>query len=128
MVVHVFHFHNLRSTTDFKFSSERGKLSDLGQIRKNRPEGCSDLCCAACTDVDGYSVGLDESSMGGRGLTASQKLTYLASAVQLDYMFFEKDNSFCTYSEQAQQIHLTCCLWYCCGLMQPVYCCFPAAT
>ena len=92
-------------------------------IRKQKPDSCLAMCCAVCSDVDGYTVGLGEAAAGPNGLSSAQKMTYLASAVQLDYMFFEKDNEFCYYDPSSDMLYFTCCMWYMCGAMVPVQCC-----
>lgn len=58
-------------------------------------------------------------------MTDTQKLNFLGSAVQLDYMFFEKDNSFCEVDDQGKTLFITMCHWYMCGLLCPVQICIP---
>ena len=58
-------------------------------------------------------------------LTDTQKLNFLGSAVQLDFMFFEKDNDLCYVSDDGSCIYITLCNWYMCGLLCPVQLCIP---
>lgn len=110
---------DLFCATPFTVSSAPGKLADRGMITKNRPEDCMGLCCAVCTDVDGYTIGLGDSK------DPTETAMTLGTSVLLDYMFFEKDNSFCEYDPNSNTIIITLCYWYMCGALMPVCCVIP---
>jgi len=107
--------------TPFMISSQKGKSGDIGSIIKLVPESMLEMCCAMCTDVDGYEISVNPEAK----MTDTQKLNFLGSAVQLDYMFFEKDNSFCEVDDQGKTLFITMCHWYMCGLLCPVQICIP---
>jgi len=108
--------------TPFMISTQKGKAGDLGSIIKKTPDSMLEMCCAMCTDVDGYEVNINTSTTK---LTDTQKLNFLGSAVQLDFMFFEKDNDLCYVSDDGGCIYITLCNWYMCGLLCPVQACIP---
>jgi hypothetical protein len=108
---------DLLCATPFTISSTTGGSGDRGMITKNRPEDCLGMCCAVCTDVDGYTINLAQQN------DAVETATTLGAAIQLDFMFFEKDNSFCEYDAQNEIIYITMCYWYMCGLLVPCKCC-----
>lgn len=108
---------DLLCATPFTISSTTGGSGDRGMITKNRPEDCLGMCCAVCTDIDGYTINLAQQN------DAVETATTLGAAIQLDFMFFEKDNSFCEYDAQNEIIYITMCYWYMCGLLVPCKCC-----
>jgi hypothetical protein len=80
-----------------------------------------ELCCAVCTDVDGYDMNFNPQA----NLTPQQKMLVFGNAAQLDYMFFEKDNGPCTVNEDGSMIFITLCYGYMCGFLYPLMLCIP---
>lgn len=107
--------------TPFQISSQKGKSGDIGSFTKKVPDSMMGLCCAVCSDVDGYELTINQEAK----MSETQKLNFLGSGVQLDYMFFEKDNEFCYVTDDGSLLILTICNWYLCGLLCPVQLCVP---
>lgn len=74
---------------DFTLSREKGKLADLGMVKKPVPNKCTEWLVRCCTHVDRYDILF--SPEGFRTLTPEQKAIALGNVVHLDYMFFEND-------------------------------------
>ena len=67
----------------------------------------------AMTDSDTYKITFNE----GVKLAPQQKALMLTSLIQIDYMFFEKDNGMCKY--EGGKIKITLFECYCYGIMCP---------
>ena len=48
--------------TPFLISSQKGKSGDIGSIIKKTPEDAMEMCCAMCSDVDGYEISVNSIS------------------------------------------------------------------
>lgn len=107
--------------TPFQISSQKGKSGDIGSIIKKAPDSCMEMCCAVCSDVDGYELTINPEAK----MSETQKLNFLGSAVQLDYMFFEKDNDLCYVSDDGKCLYITICNWFMFGMLCPVMACVP---
>jgi len=89
------------------------KAGDFATITKHIPQGCGDAVKEAMTDSDTYTIEFRENIK----LAPQQKALMLASLVQIDYMFFEKDNGMCKYENR--KIKITLFETYCCGCVCP---------
>jgi len=111
--------YDLCCSTPFSVSSQKGKAGDLAFIEKQKPEDCYSMCCAVCSDADQYKI-----EMRDEKLTSAQRAQILATAVQLDLLFFENDNHFCEVvasdDGKAVYITITLCMWYMWGWLCPV--------
>ena len=59
-------------------------------------------------------------------MSDTQKLNFLGSAVQLDFMFFEKDNDY--VSTDGQCVYISVCNWFMFGMLAPVTICIPLGS
>jgi hypothetical protein len=113
--------YDLWCTTPFFFSSTKGKEGDLAYLEKQKPDSFFELCCAVCSDADQYKIEMRNAK------STKDKAHILATAVQLDLLFFENDQQFCdvkgTDDGQGVIITITLCMWYCYGCLAPVQCC-----
>jgi len=107
---------DLCCATPFTLSSEKGKSGDIGTFKKQAPDNAMEMICAFCSDADGYEVTINPEA----NMSETQKLSFFGTLVQLDYMFFEKDNEICVLNKDASKLIVTLCNWYCCGMMSPV--------
>ena len=89
-------------------------VGDFATITKKTPKGCGQAITEAMTDSDTYTIEFKE----GMQLAPQQKALMLASLLQIDYMFFEKDNGMC--SCEGSKIKITLCNCYCCGCSHPI--------
>lgn len=111
---------DLLCDTVFKISKQPGKSGDLGEIRKEKPEGCNECCRAMCSDSDTYQVNLN----AGANLSAQQKAVLLGEAIHIDYMWFDADQSLCHVERRGNTtyIDILLCLCYCYGCLCPIKC------
>jgi len=89
------------------------KVGDFAVITKKKPRGCMEAVREATTDTDNYAIEFNEAVK----LAPQQKALMLASLVQIDYMFFEKDNGMCKCENNSLKITLFEC--YCNGCTIP---------
>jgi len=111
--------------TPFKISQTPGKSGNLGEIRKRRPKNCSECCVACCSDIDYYDI-----NMANGNFTPEQKATVMASAIHLDYMFFEQDPPPVQVESDGKNtiIIITLCQWYCYGCIVPIQVCLAISS
>jgi len=114
--------YDLFCTTPFFFSQQKGKSGDLAYLEKQKPEDCFNMCCAVCSDADQYKIEMRQDKM-----PSIQKAQILATAVQLDLLFFENDQNFCEVEQTSDGkgviITITLCFWYMWGCLMPVQVC-----
>lgn len=116
----------LEICTDTKFSMNSVNApgsSDLGEIVKRKPEGCWDMCIQCHTDVDNYEI-----SMSNKRLNPLQKANFLATAVHLDYWFYQRDpRPIQNHSSDGRSgvIIITLCMMYVRGCSIPIQVCIP---
>ena len=92
---------------------EKLKIGDFAVITKHKPNGCGAALQEALTDSDTYTIEFNE----GVALAPQQKALMMASLVQIDFMFFEKDNGMC--KSEGGKIKITLFECYCCGCTCP---------
>lgn len=89
------------------------KVGDFATITKRKPKDCMSAVQEATTDSDQFTIEFNESV----SLAPQQKALMLASLVQIDYMFFEKDNGMCKCENNKLKITFFEC--YCMGCTCP---------
>lgn len=79
------------------------------------PKTIGDVIKEICTDSDKFEVlYMPEATM-------ADKVTVLASAFLLDYMFFEMDNGMISFKGcPPKAVEFTCCFVFCCGILYPI--------
>ena len=92
---------------------EKLKIGDFATITKHKPNGFGAMMREALTDSDTYTIEFREDV----ALAPQQKALMMASLVQVDFMFFEKDNGMCKMEGGKVKITLFEC--YCCGCTCP---------
>lgn len=88
-------------------------VGDFATITKLKPNSCGAAVSEAFTDTDQYMIEFKP----GVELAPQQKALMLASLLQIDFMFFEKDNGMCRCENQKLKITLFEC--YCMGCTCP---------
>lgn len=91
---------------------QSNKPQQVGQIIKEMPNTMEDTCNEAITQADNFRVEVPHTHTG------PQKILTLASAILLDYMFFETGSIIRPKPNGGVNIH--CCNIYCCGCLCPV--------
>ena len=99
-----------------KFDSDK-KAGDVAMITKETPKGLKDAAKELFGDADTYSMTMKDENM-----TAESKATFLASLMLMDYWFFERDSDMIACKNGCTRLEITCCLWYCCGVLYPCKC------
>eukprot|EP00729_Bicosta_minor_P000874 gene874-3468_t len=96
--------------------------SDLGDIVKRKPEGCWDTCVQCSTDIDNYEI-----TMNNKKLNPLQKANFLATAVHLDYWFYQRDPRPIENHGNGRSgvIVITLCMMYIRGCSIPIQICIP---
>jgi hypothetical protein len=84
-------------------------LGDYATITKRKPKSFTGALREAFTDSDLYEVDFKVSEV-----SPQQKANVLASMVQIDYMFFSRDNDMCAYRDDTVVITLCNCFCYGC--------------
>ena len=92
---------------------EKIKIGDFAVITKHKPNSCGAALQEAFTDSDTYTIEFREDV----ALAPQQKALMMASLVQIDFMFFEKDNGMCKF--EGGKIKITLFECYCCGCTCP---------
>ena len=87
------------------------RVGDFATITKKRPRGFFQALKEAMTDSDKYTIEFREDV----SLAPQQKALMLTSLLQIDYMFFEKDNGMAKCENRKLKITLFEC--YCLGCM-----------
>eukprot|EP00930_Biecheleria_cincta_P067210 TRINITY_DN5364_c0_g1_i1.p1 TRINITY_DN5364_c0_g1~~TRINITY_DN5364_c0_g1_i1.p1 ORF type:complete len:404 (-),score=60.71 TRINITY_DN5364_c0_g1_i1:223-1434(-) len=93
----------------FEFKGANGQHA--GNIVHLVPTTCDEVCDAFCTDVDKFELQFQQTA------TPMDKATALASAILVDFMFFEMDNGMIACKNG--KLEITCCFMYCCGSLVP---------
>jgi len=88
-------------------------VGDFAIITKKKPNGLGAAIQEAMTDSDTYTIEFKP----GVSLAPQQKALMLASLIQIDFMFFEKDNGMCKSEDGKIKITLFEC--YCNGCTIP---------
>lgn len=88
-------------------------VGDFAIITKKTPKSCGEAIAEAMTDSDTYTIEFNQ----GVQLAPQQKALMLASLMQVDYMFFEKDNGMLSCEDNKIKITLFEC--YCMGCLFP---------
>jgi len=104
-------------------SREKGKKGDMGLITKRAPTDCASLCVSVCTDNDVYDMKLHNEY--AKGLSAESKALLVSEMVQLDYLFYEKDQGCCYVKDHPESVYVqfTMCNMYCYGALCPCALC-----
>lgn len=110
--------------TRFQLSSQKdaGNQGDVGTIWKEAPKNCCGMCMQACGDVDNYSVDFKANQM-----SPEDKANYIATAVHLDYWFFQQDVRPVKVYHNGKNgiIVITLCNFFCKGMICPIQICIP---
>jgi hypothetical protein len=96
-----------KSTFEYK-DAGGNKVGDIVHLT---PSDCGEVCKTLFTDVDKFELKFTEAT------TPQDKATTLASAILVDYMFFEMDNGMVACKNG--KLEITCCFMYCCGALCP---------
>lgn len=91
-------------------------FGDFASITKKKPDSFSSAMRELFTDSDAYEV-----VFHSKDITPQQKANVLLSMVQLDYMFFERDNDMVKfdYGSDGPEITVTLCNCFVCGCICP---------
>lgn len=95
--------------SSFEYKAADGR--EVGNIVHMTPSSVGEVCEAMCTDVDKFELQFTPTA------TPIEKATALASAILVDYMFFEMDNGMIKCKDGG--LEFTCCFTYCCGCLCP---------
>jgi len=88
-------------------------VGDFATITKRKPNGLGAALQEAMTDSDTYTIEFNPNV----ALAPQQKALMLSSLVQIDFMFFEKDNGMC--KSEGGKIKITLFECYCYGCTCP---------
>jgi hypothetical protein len=104
---------------NFKFQVSRyggpSRVGDLAVITKKKPHNISSAFVELATDADVYTIEFNDAA----GLSASQKVTILASQILSDYMWFDGNTEKCKVDDSGITCYL--CYYSCIGALCPVY-------
>lgn len=100
---------------DAPFVAKDANGNMIGEIRKMRPQNCTELMTEIFTDSDRFKLTFNPNA------TPEAKAAMLSSAFLLDLMYFETDISCCKYSS-SKGLQFNCINCYCCGCLIPCTC------